>query len=57
MEDGVPRKSHFFKVLHRVHDGAPDPEPIHSPPGVALIVEPQANVVRYDQLRQVRHAS
>jgi len=38
-------------------DGAPQPETIHSPQALALIVEPQANVVRYDQLRQVRHAS
>lgn len=57
LEDGAPRKTHIINVLHRLIDGAPQPEPIHSPQALALIVEPQANVVRYDQLRQVRHAS
>ena len=57
LEDGAPRKTHIINVLHRLIDGTPEPEPIHSPQALALIVEPQANVVRYDQLRQVRHAS
>ena len=57
LEDGVPRKTHIINILHRLIDGTPEPEPIHSPQALALIVEPQANVVRYDQLRQVRHAS
>ena len=57
LEDGAPRKTHIINVLHRLIDGAPQPKTIHSPQALALIVEPQANVVRYDQLRQVRHAS
>ena len=27
------------------------------PAGAAVVVEPQANVLRYDQLRELRHAS
>ena len=57
LEDGAPRKTHIINILHRLIDGAPQPQPIHWPQALALIVEPQANVVRYDQLRQVRHAS
>ena len=56
LEDGEPRKTRIINVLHRLIDGAPQPEPIHSPQALALLVEPQANVVRYDQLRQVRQA-
>ena len=57
LEAGVPRKTHIINVLHRLIDGTPRAEMIHSPQALTLFVEPQANVVRYDQLRQVRHAS
>ena len=57
LEAGVPRKTHIINVLHRLLDGAPRSEIIHSPQALTLFVEPEANVVRYDQLRQVRHAS
>lgn len=57
LEDGVARKVHIINILHRLIDGAKPHEPITSPQALSLSVEPLANVVRYDQLRQVRHAS
>ena len=56
LEDGAPRKTRIINVLHRLIDGTPEHEPIHSPQALALIVEPQASVVRHDQLRQLRQA-
>jgi len=44
-------------VLHRLLDGKPAPAPVTSPQALKLAVEPQANVLRYDQLREVRYAS
>lgn len=38
-------------------DGKPAPAPVTSPQALKLAVEPQANVLRYDQLREVRYAS
>ena len=35
----------------------PAPAPVTSPQALKLAVEPQANVLRYDQLREVRYAS
>lgn len=57
LEAGVPSKLHVRNVLHRLLDGTTAPAPVTSPQALQLSVEPQANVRRYDQLREVRHAS
>ncbi len=57
LEAGAPSKIHILNVLHRLLDGKPEPGPVTSPQALRLVVEPQANVLRYDQLREVRHAS
>ena len=57
LDDGVPRKTHIINILHRLLDGSQPPAPVQSPQALSLAVEPVANVVRYDQLRQVRYAS
>ena len=53
----LPDKIHILNVLHRLLDGKPAPAPVTSPQALKLSVEPQANVLRYDQLREVRYAS
>ena len=57
LEAGAPTKTHVLNVLHRLLDGKPAPRPVNSPQALRLRVEPQANVLRYDQLREARHAS
>ena len=57
LEAGVASKTHILNVLHRLLDGKPSPSHVTAPQALRLIVEPQANVVRYDRLREVRHAS
>lgn len=57
LEAGVPSKLHVLNVLHRLLDGTTTTAPVTSPQALQLSVEPQANVRRYDQLREVRHAS
>mgnify|MGYP007115111065 CR=1 FL=1 len=57
LEVGVPTKMYVLNVLHRLLDGKPAPAPVTSPQALKLAVEPQANVLRYDQLREVRYAS
>ena len=47
----------LVRQLHRLLDGKPAPAPVTSPQALKLAVEPQANVRRYDQLREVRYAS
>jgi hypothetical protein len=58
---GVPTKTHILNLLHRLIDGKPiDPPVVRPPNGLTLTSEPQANVERYDALRQARetrHAS
>jgi hypothetical protein len=54
---GAASKTHILNVLHRLLDGKPAPAPVTSPQALKLAVEPQANVLRYDQLREVRYAS
>jgi hypothetical protein len=56
LESGVPSKQHVLNLLKRLVEPAP-PGPIDSPTPVMLVVEPQANVSRYDELREVRHAA
>lgn len=58
LEAGVATKTHVLNVLHRLIDGkAPPASPIHAPQALRLAQEPEANVVRYDRLRDIRHAS
>jgi len=54
LESGVPSKQNVLNLLKRLIEPAP-PAPVDTP--LALVVEPQANVSRYDQLREVRHAA
>ncbi|AXI53345.1 IS21 family transposase [Sulfitobacter sp. JL08] len=60
LEAGVPTKTHVLNLLHRLVDGTPTDQPDVTPPSaLALNKEPEANVSRYDGLRQggTRHAS
>jgi transposase len=61
LESGAASKTHILNVLHRLLDGTPAPAPVTSPQALRLVVEPEANVLRYDQLRntrkETRHAS
>ena len=56
LESGAPSKQHVLNLLKRLIDPAP-PTPIDTPTPLVLVVEPQANVGRYDELREVRHAA
>lgn len=61
LEAGAPTKTHILNLLHRLVDGKPtSTPPVDAPRGLLLNAEPQANVERYDALRQLgeaRHAS
>jgi hypothetical protein len=61
LQGGVPTKVHILNLLHRLVDGKPITAPVvDAPQALSLAKEPQANVERYDALRQVRevrHAS
>ena len=54
LESGAASKIHILNVLHRLLDA---PAPVTSPQALKLSVEPQAKVLLYDQLREVRYAS
>jgi transposase len=56
LESGVPTKLHILNLLHRLIEPMP-PQPVLPPDPLSLAVEPQANVHRYDDLREVRHAA
>ena len=61
LEAGVPTKTHILNLLHRLIDRRPTDHPEVDPPdALALQTTPEANVDRYDGLRQTkekRHAS
>ena len=61
LEAGVPTKTHILNLLHRLIDRKQDALPEIDPPdALALETAPEANVDRYDDLRQdgeKRHAS
>jgi transposase len=58
LEAGVPTKTHVLNILHRLTDGkAPPASPIDAPQALRLAQEPVANIGRYDDLRELRHAS
>lgn len=53
---GAPSKQHVLNVLGRLVEAEP-PAPVTAPPALALGIEPEANVSRYDQLREVCDAA
>lgn len=55
-ESGTPSKQHVLNLLKRLIEPAP-PAPVDTPTPLMLVVEPQANVSRYDELREVCHAA
>jgi len=55
LESGAASKLHIINILSRLVDGV-NPAPIATPKGLALTVEPEANVSRYDSLRSVDQA-
>ncbi|MFG6608578.1 IS21 family transposase, partial [Sulfitobacter sp. 1A10445] len=61
LEAGVPTKTHILNLLHRLVDGKQGNLPEIDPPdALSLETAPEANVDRYDDLRQdgeKRHAS
>jgi transposase len=61
LEAGAPTKTHILNLLHRLVDGKPlEPPGVKAPKALTLTSEPQADVERYDALRQIgepRHAS
>ncbi|WP_139052042.1 IS21 family transposase [Roseibium sp. TrichSKD4] len=61
LEAGVPTKTHILNLLHRLIDRKPTEHPEVDPPdALALQTTPEANLNRYDGLRQAgekRHAS
>ena len=56
LESGVPSKLHVLNLLGRLVEPLP-PAPVTTPQDLVLGVEPQANVTRYDSLREKRHAA
>ncbi len=54
LEVGVPTKMYVLNVLHRLVDGKTEPPPVNAPHALRLTNEPQANVNRYDALREER---
>ena len=55
LEAGVPTKTHILNLLHRLIDPKQTDHPEIDPPdALALETAPQANVDRYDDLRQTR---
>jgi hypothetical protein len=51
LEDGLPTKTHILNLLHRLVDGKTNAAAVDAPKALALRREPQANVERYDALR------
>ena len=56
LESGVPSKLHILNLLGRLVE-VPAPPPVTTPHDLTLSIEPQANVIRYDSLREKRHAA
>ena len=55
LESGAASKPHILNLLGQLL--RPLPTPVNAPEGLALSVEPEANVDRYDTLREVRDAA
>jgi hypothetical protein len=56
LESGAPSKQHVLNLLGRLVEVAP-PAPVDAPQALKLAVEPEANVSRYDELRESRYAA
>ena len=56
LESGVASKTHILNLLGRLIE-APTPGPVETPAGLALVVEPEPNVARYDRLRGDQNAA
>ena len=56
LESGAASKQHVLNLLAWLI-GADAPTPVDAPPALTLVVEPQADVSRYDRLRSVRDAA
>lgn len=56
LESGGASKQHVLNLLSRLVDAAP-PAPVTAPAALALMIAPEANISRYDQLREVRDAA
>ena len=56
LESGAPSKQHVLNVLSRLVETLP-PAPVTAPQALTLAVEPEANVSRYDGLREVNRAA
>lgn len=58
LESGVATKTHVLNNLHRLTDGKASPvAPVDAPHDLRLAQELLADVGRYDDLREMRHAS
>lgn len=56
LEAGAPSKQHVMNLLGRLVE-LPPPAPVDAPQALRLVIEPVANIVRYDSLREVRNAA
>ena len=56
LQSGAVSKEHVLNVLSRLIE-LPAPAPVDTPSSLALRHEPEANVTRYDNLRERRHAT
>ena len=56
LESGTASKQHVLNLMSRLLE-PPHPSPVDAPQALALNIEPQANVGRYDDLRSTDHAA
>jgi len=56
LESGAPSKQHVLNLLSRLVAETP-PAPVSAPQALVLEVEPEANVSRYDGLREGNRAA
>ncbi len=56
LEAGVPSKPHILNLLGRLVE-LPRPAPVKPPEGLELTLEPEANVSRYDRLRETMNVA
>ncbi len=54
LESGEPSKQHVLNCLSRLEE-PPRPQPLNPPAALKLVIEPQADTARCDQLRSVHH--
>lgn len=56
LEAGAPSKQHILNLLSRLVE-LPPPAPVDTPEALALTLAPEANVSRYDRLREAQDAA